>query len=283
MKQVIWILLLSGFAKGQSFNQLVMVSPACSTNDEVTLKGSTVTNGAHWVTEDAGARISNAISPTTNVSFTRYDDFHFKLVNRRNEVLQQQTVRAVHQSQLPIVNMATKLVPRLLTHQYQYLALGHLYFRSISYLPNVGRFFRSKVDKTSALMDKVVNYIRAKHVTTAALDGSNPPNYSCFLFDKPNYGLQSPLNTEERELPRNLKHAFAIAFKYERGVVGLLTELVHAAEQFEDYELVEFLSTELIPELTKSMKILSDHKKSVGRISKNNEGLGEFIFDREFN
>ncbi|XP_078487395.1 uncharacterized protein LOC100185827 [Ciona intestinalis] len=176
---------------------------------------------------------------------------------------------------LPLCAMATSFTQELVKKQYQYLTLIHHHYQADRFYPNVAKYFRMCMEKTSGMLDRVATYIMAKQVTISA--SANAPDYVNDLFQ---HGFM-PAFTINHTRPPTLRSAFRQAFKSERNTVETLTAIHQAAEVFGDAEVAELVGADLIPEVTKLMNELHTHFSMLHSVTRHNQhGLGEFIYDK---
>nr|XP_026690849.1 uncharacterized protein LOC100185827 isoform X2 [Ciona intestinalis] len=155
----------------------------------------------------------------------------------------------LHLDDLPLCAMATSFTQELVKKQYQYLTLIHHHYQADRFYPNVAKYFRKCMEKTSGMLDRVATYIMAKQI-----NHTRPPT---------------------------LRSAFRQAFKSERNTVETLTTIHQAAEVLGDAEVAELVGADLIPEVTKLMNELHTHFSMLHSVTRHNlHGLGEFIYDK---
>jgi len=104
-------------------------------------------------------------------------------------------------------------------------------------------------------------------------------DYSCSLFSK--NGLKHPVMVKNESLvEKNIKESLDFAFENEANLLSELTEIVKIADEYEDSELAEYVGHDLVFKIQESMKSLQDHRNTVDGLTKDHEGLGEYLFDK---
>jgi len=183
-----------------------------------------------------------------------------------------------NEEEIPIHRLATKIVRQLMSDSYEYLYLKHNFLRFDNYLPNVANFFKAKQEFVQDIRDEIITYVLQKHATTSMKPKAHI-DYSCSLFSK--NGLKHPVIIRMESLgEKNIKESLDFAFKNEANLLSELTEIVKIADEYEDSELAEYVGHDLVFKIQESMKSLQDHRNTVDGLTKDYQGLGEYLFDK---
>jgi len=194
-----------------------------------------------------------------------------------DETLSKKVVRTVdNNEEIPIHRLATKIVRQLMSDSYEYLYLKHNFLRFDNYLPNVANFFKAKQEFVQDIRDEIITYVLQKHATTSMKPKAHI-DYSCSLFSE--NGLKHPVKMETLG-KKNIDESLDYAFKNEANLLSELTEIVELADEYEDSELAEYVGHDLVFKIQESMKSLEDHRNTVVGLTKDHQGLGEYLFDK---
>jgi len=181
-----------------------------------------------------------------------------------------------HMDEIPIHRLATKVVRQLMSDSYEYLYLKHNFLSFDNYLPNVANFFKEKQEFVQGIRDEVITYVLQKYATTSMKPEAHM-DYSCSLFSK--NGLKHHVVVDKLG-KKNIKESLDYAFTNEAKLLSELTNIVEIADGFGDSELAEYIGHDLVFKIQESMKTLQDHANTVVGMTKNHQGLGEYLFDK---
>jgi len=200
----------------------------------------------------------------------------------------------------PYYSFTTRVIQKLLKHQYYYLSMSHFFKSADQYFPNVAGFFRGYVDRALEMAENGIKYTLAKKETLALVHGlteeerSHPsfPTYDIFHHDK---GTMFPLHllkqhdTEHFFLGRSgdqitdtgmIEQAFKQAVHWEKTMMSELVRVSMLADSICDTELAEYISAEMMPGQRTTLKLLESHRMTLERM-KSSGRVAEFLFDSQ--
>jgi len=200
----------------------------------------------------------------------------------------------------PYNSFTTKVIQKLLKHQYYYLHMSHFFQSADNYFPNVAKFFRGYVDRALEMAENGIKYTLAKKETLALMHGisaedrltaSHYPMHDLFHDGGGPLptGSVFPLNFKmgkknfflgNKEMTSGfMEEAFRQAVHWEKVIMSELVEVSRLADGMCDTELGEYISAEMMPGQRVNIKLLESHHQTLHQMGHNR--VAEFLFDSQ--
>merc|ERR1712136_324382 len=198
----------------------------------------------------------------------------------------------------PYYSFTTRVIQKLLKHQYYYLSMSHFFKSADQYFPNVAGFFRGYVDRALEMAENGIKYTLAKKETLALMHGlteeershHNYPMYDIFHHDKDTmFPLHLKMDTEHFFLGRAddqitdtgmIEKAFKQAVHWEKTIMSELVRVSMLADSICDTELAEYISAEMMPGQRTTLKLLESHRMTLKRMESSGR-VAEFLFNSQ--
>jgi len=197
----------------------------------------------------------------------------------------------------PYHSFTTKVIQKLLKHQYYYLHMSHFFQSADNYFPNVAKFFRGYVDRALEMAENGIKYTLAKKETLALMHGisaedrltaSHYPMHDLFhngrlsgsvfpsvlKMNQTNFFLGNKTMTSGF-----MEEAFGQAAHWEKVIMSELVEVSRLADGMCDTELGEYISAEMMPGQRVNIKLLESHRQTLHQMGDNR--VAEFLFDSQ--
>ncbi|KAE9550433.1 hypothetical protein FO519_006348 [Halicephalobus sp. NKZ332] len=155
-------------------------------------------------------------------------------------------------------NAVNQSVNKILAASYQYMELAYHFDRDDVALPNMHKYFLKLSEDKQSQVDKFMKYQNTR-------------------------GGRNILQTIQKPLTSNgsvgIVDAFKAALQTETQLNNQFLSMHEVADQTNDAQFSDFVEEELEAEVA-LLKELADH---IALAQKAGNGLGEFLFDKEFN
>lgn len=197
----------------------------------------------------------------------------------------------------PYHSFTTKVIQKLLKHQYYYLHMSHFFQSADNYFPNVAKFFRGYVDRALEMAENGIKYTLAKKETLALMHGisaedrltaSHYPMHDLFhngrlsgsvfpsvlKMNQTNFFLGNKTMTSGF-----MEEAFGQAAHWEKVIMSELVEVSRLADGMCDTELGEYISAEMMPGQRVNIKLLESHRQTLHQMG--HDRVAEFLFDSQ--
>jgi len=266
---------MTSYLRVNAYDHLVTVQDICDGQDQTLefIVGHKKLKNGSWNTTNCQGNFQDASESITN--FTMTTKSTCELMYGDDYVIK---IRAVGLPlELPIHYLVYKVVHNLHKNYYNYLYMTHYFYRFDSFYPNVAEFFRKLMTSAGERRHMITNYVQQKLVTQHHIDGAYPPDYSCSV--RSTYELTTGVMSTTSVT--SIETAMKSAFEMETGVINKLSRVVLLAT--DDEELVEFVTSDLMKEMLKEMKIIESHHATIKALmtSSVNTKLAEFLFDKQ--
>ena len=140
---------------------------------------------------------------------------------------------------------------------YTYQAMAFHFDRDDVAFPNAHKFFKKSADEEKEHSELFMKF-------------QNQRGGRIVLKD---------INMPEKQEWASLQEAFETALALEKKVNESLLELHKTADKHGDAQMCDFIESHFLTEQVEAIKELSDHVTNLKRVG---QGLGEFMFDKEF-
>ncbi|XP_026567665.1 ferritin light chain, oocyte isoform-like [Pseudonaja textilis] len=151
-----------------------------------------------------------------------------------------------------------RLVNQLLQSSYTYLSLSYYYTRDDVALSKFASFFHHLSEEKHEQAEKFLTFQNRRGGRVVLQDVKKP----------------------EQDEWKNGISAMEAALKLEKTLNQALLDLHQVASRHTDPHLCDFLETHYLDEEVKLIKKLGDHVTNLKRVRAQEEGLGEYLFDR---
>uniref|UniRef100_A0AC34QNP4 Ferritin n=1 Tax=Panagrolaimus sp. JU765 TaxID=591449 RepID=A0AC34QNP4_9BILA len=155
-------------------------------------------------------------------------------------------------------NAVNDAVNKVLNASYQYMELGYHFDRDDIALPNMHKYFLKLSNSKQEQADKLLKYQNTRGGRCVLQTVSKPPTSNSDV---------------------GIVNAFQTAINIEKQLNTLFLGLHEVAHETNDPQFSDFVEEDLLESEVEIMKELADH---LARAQKSGSGLGEFLFDKEF-
>ena len=155
-------------------------------------------------------------------------------------------------------NAVNTSVSHVLNASYHFLDLAYFFDRDDVALSNLHKYFLKLSESKREQADKLLKYQNIRGGLTKFQTISKPPQANDSM---------------------NVEGAFKIAIEIEKGLNEHFIGLHQIADETKDAHFSDFLEEDLMEPQVEILKELANHYANAQRVK---DGLGEFLFDKEF-